>query len=116
MTTDENIELIRNAFLDGLKADMRLFQAAVGSWADTTFNKSTLETIINHLKREIVELEQSKTPDEAADCFLLLLHFAHKSKFNLFGEARKKHDINMNRKWGEPDREGVVEHIEKDSN
>lgn len=51
---------------------------------------------------------------EAADVFLLLLHFSHRSGFSLMDEARRKLEINKRRQWGEPDAEGVVEHVREE--
>ena len=86
-------------------------QKTVGEWGCETFSKATNTTIIAHLKREVNELEDDCDPEEAADCLLLLLHLAHREKFDLLAEAQKKFAINKKRKWGEPDSEGVVEHI-----
>lgn len=87
------------------------FQTEVGTWAEKQFNQSTNKSICIHLQREVKELSDSFSKEEAADCFILLLHFAYKNKFDLLAEARKKHEINKNREWGELDEEGVVEHI-----
>lgn len=87
------------------------FQEEVGEWADKTFAKSSPETVIKHLKREVSELEASGKPDEVADCILLLMHYAHKKGFSIFEECVKKHEVNKRRKWGKPDKDGVVEHV-----
>lgn len=87
------------------------FQEEVGSWANKTFGKSTPETVLKHLKREVAELETSGEPDEVADCVLLLLHYAHKRGISIFEECVKKHEVNKQRKWGKPDADGVVEHV-----
>ena len=98
------------------------FQDEVGEWAEKTFPHSTVLTCINHLWREVAELKDSADaaaitewngcdPEELADCFLLLLHIAHKIKANLLVEAVVKHGKNKKRTWGNPDAEGVSEHI-----
>ena len=46
----------------------------------------------------------------AADCFLLLLHYAHRRGFSLLNAADRKFTENTLRRWGQPDAEGVVEH------
>ena len=89
---------------------MSNFQIQVGEWGDRTFPNGTPESIVAHLKREVKELAESHVPEEAADCFLLLLHHAHRCGYDLMIEAFKKFEINKKRKWGEPDKEGVIEH------
>ena len=90
---------------------MKNFQDEVGEWGDIVFTKSTPHNIVTHLRREVNELSESHSPEEGADCFLLLLHHAHECGYDLMAEAIKKFQINKGRKWGEPDSEGVVEHI-----
>jgi NTP pyrophosphatase (non-canonical NTP hydrolase) len=87
------------------------FQEEVGEWGNKTFPKNTPDTIVNHLCREVLELAEGHDPEEAADCFLLLLHHAHRGGYSLLKEARKKHEINKIRTWGEPDEFGVVQHV-----
>jgi hypothetical protein len=95
------------------------FQVAVGTWAEATFPQATKGSIVAHLRREVEELGASAQlgpPEdeerEAADCVLLLLHFAHKRGFSLLAAAHEKFATNQARHWGEPDAEGVVEHVE----
>lgn len=90
---------------------MTKFQNEVGTWGDKTFPGGTPESIVAHLRREVKELAASHDPEEAADCFLLLLHHAHRAGYDLLAEARKKLEINKKRQWGEPDENGIVEHI-----
>lgn len=87
------------------------FQEDVGNWGDTTFPNSNQQSIIAHLKKEVVELSENNNPVEVADCLLLLLYHAHKGGYDLFQEAQKKFEIVKTRKWGKPDKDGVVEHI-----
>jgi len=94
-----------------IAGDLKDIQAEVGSWAEKQFDQSTNSSICEHLRREVKELKSTFKPSEAADCFLILLHFAHKNKFDILSEALKKHTVNKNRNWGEPDEDGVVEHI-----
>lgn len=54
---------------------------------------------------------------EFADCFILLLNTASKCGFTmqeLTDCAIEKMEINKNRKWGKPDKDGIVEHIRKE--
>lgn len=89
------------------------FQEAVGRWADQVFPHSTLKSILAHLQEEVEEeLNESASPDEAADVLLLLLHYAHKRQFDLFEEAKRKFDINRGRRWSKPDVSGISRHLE----
>ena len=90
---------------------MDALQEKVGTWATTTFPQSTDESKLKHLQREVKELLESGKPEEAADCALILMHYAHAHGFSLFDECRKKFEIAKKRKWGAPDGEGVQEHI-----
>ena len=90
---------------------MNEFQKQVGEWADRTFPQSNNGTITEHLRREVIELTESNEPVEAADCFLILLHHAHKNGYDLLSEAKDKFHTVQSREWGNPDAMGVVEHV-----
>jgi len=94
-------------------------QDDVGLWGEETFPNATSHSIICHLEKEVKELKgyllDSQLKEECADCFLLLLHLAHRGRFSLLDEARKKMAINYRRTWGKPDKDGVVEHIRQDA-
>ena len=96
-----------------LKAGLKPFQDTLGKWANETFGKGvqTQEGITNHLVSEVIEFIESEEPEEAADCFMLLLQHAHECGYDLLEEAQKKHEINLKREWGKPDKNGVIEHI-----
>ena len=93
-------------------SELSAFQWTVGAWQTETFPNATKESRIAHLKKEVKELAIYHLPEEAADCLLLLLGHAYVCGYDLLEEAKRKLEINRNRKWGEPDHEGVVEHIE----
>lgn len=99
--------------------DLIHFQIEVGGWAEETFPQSTEESCSEHLRREIREFRQSGDTregydaEELADCFLIILHLAHKLNISLEEVARAKFEKNKTRTWGKPDAFGVVEHIEK---
>jgi len=94
------------------KSQLSLFQTTVGCWANAKFPKSDNKALCEHLRREVVELSEQWSPDEAADCLLLLLHLAHKNNFDLLEEAIKKQKINLKRKWATvPDERGIYRHI-----
>lgn len=87
------------------------FQVEVNEWQRKTFPESTKATVLTHLYREAKELREKGTPDEAADVLLLLIAFADKAGFSLFDAARDKFEICKARKWGQPDAQGVREHV-----
>ena len=92
--------------------DLPTLQRAVGEWADATFPHATPSTIVAHLRDEVLdELDPHADPSEAADCFLLLLHFAHKRGFDLAAAALDKLDVNRARSWSPPDERGVSTHL-----
>lgn len=106
--------LSRSVYGSFVGEDLKTFQDELGAWGDETFPDGTPETIVNHLCREVLELVEKHEPEEAADCFLLLLHHAHRSGYDLLEEAKKKFEINKTRKWGKPDKYGVIEHIREE--
>ena len=110
----------------------------IREFSDATFgNGQRTSAILHHLKKEVPELIEafekektagaddsvgvgefsrkvSQTKMEFADCFMLLLDAA--SHYDLTAEELievtvTKLEINRQRKWGKPDKNGVVEHI-----
>lgn len=118
MDPQENHPIIEKEALDGL-------QTEIGSWSDTTFPNSTPKTMMLHLRKEIEELDdelkaneifpntQGKTAHEIADCIMLLLHLAHRLKISSRDAIREKFEICKTRKWGLPDKDGCVQHVEE---
>lgn len=94
--------------------------AEISAWQKQTFPQATSLSKIEHLLEEVQELKvdlQTGNPDrrlEFADCFILLFGAANADGMT-FGDIRnaihEKHKINKNRKWGNPDKNGVVKHI-----
>jgi NTP pyrophosphatase (non-canonical NTP hydrolase) len=91
----------------------------ITSWQDKTFPDATMQSKIAHLKKE---LEEVLDPDnsfaalrlEFADCFFLLFGAAHKAGMDyvdIIGAISHKFERNKNRKWGQPDKDGIVEHL-----
>jgi len=96
-------------------------QDQVAAWQAETFPGATTRSRIKHLEKEVGELEEAELGisrerilREAADCAILLFGIAALVGGDLLDEARKKLEINKGRKWGEPDEDGVVEHIDDD--
>jgi hypothetical protein len=86
-------------------------QAEIGAWGDKTFPQSTANSVLKHFQKESGELLTDKNAVEAADCTMLIMHFAHKMRFSLLDAIRQKFEINKARTWGKPDADGVVEHV-----
>jgi len=98
----------------------------LGKWQIETFPSATSLSKLHHLKQETLELIEAINSSvipcpgnvyvrrEYADCFMLLLGAATKDGFtanNIIEAIREKHEINKKRKWGKPDKNGVVKHI-----
>ena len=93
------------------------------TFSDGTFGKGRqAKAPIHHLVEEVQELldalKNEEDPEmEFADCFLLLIdafrmHYGNDVDMQkLIDAASKKLDICFQRKWGEPDKNGVVRHI-----
>jgi NTP pyrophosphatase (non-canonical NTP hydrolase) len=92
----------------------------ITQWQKQTFPGGTPLSKIAHLAKELEELVEdlhSGNPErrfEFADCFLLLFGAAAADGMSFEDICRvidEKMEINKKRKWGEPDENGVVEHI-----
>lgn len=91
--------------LDALTADIRAWQAE-------TFPDATPESVAEHLRREAEELAGEPTnPEEIADIFHLLVAAAEANGYDLIDVVATKFVINKNRRWGQPDEMGCVEHV-----
>lgn len=101
--------------------DIEQFQERVGEWGKSTFPHSTTQTILAHLRDEITELIEADRDsplatdlhqEEAADCFILLLHYAHRRGFSLFDAGVVKAAINERRTWSTSKNErGYFDHV-----
>jgi hypothetical protein len=89
-------------------------------WQKETFGSATSLSKIEHLKEEIKELEYDVLNNnqdrrlEFADCFFLLFGAAAAdgmSYEDICNCIQEKFEINKKRKWGNPDKNGVVKHI-----
>lgn len=95
--------------------------ARQNKWATETFHNTSPIPPMYHLKQEVQEtieaLEKGEDArSEFADCLLLLFNAAAiygLSTFSMVEEGLKKQEINMKRKWGRPDANGVVNHIKE---
>ena len=97
--------------------DLNNLQDKIGEWSDITFDKGRQQAMLNHLEEEVDELK--KDPNdilEYADCLLLLVDSARYSGYtfsDLIEGMKKKLEINKERKWGEPNKNGSINHIYK---
>jgi len=101
--------IIEKEALDGL-------QTEIGSRSDITFPTSTPKTMLLHLEKELRELNDANDQQiahEIADCIMLLLHLAHRKKVSSRDAIREKFEICKKRKWGLPDKDGCVRHVEE---
>lgn len=94
----------------------------ITDWQREKFPKSNESSKLMHLADEVEEAQIAiikGEPDdhlllEYADCVILLFGAVRDSGFTFDQLSRAvatKHNINKNRKWGEPDSNGVVKHI-----
>ena len=98
---------------------MKDFQKDVGEWGIEKFHHSIADCkgIANHIKKEVGELQREVAygnsldiVTECADILILLLSIAHLHDIDLLRMAKWKMTINAQRKWKEPDKDGVIEH------
>lgn len=90
--------------------DMDAIQRVIGEWADQTYPKATIQSMVKHLHKEVDEL-LTEDPIEIADCAMILMHVAHRRGVSIADLIAQKHEICKKRELGEPDADGVVEHI-----
>lgn len=98
-------------------------QRVIAEWAERTFPKSTVQSISAHLGEELGELcdalgacvlnGKHGIKDEAADVVMLLMHLAHKQGWSLYDAVVDKFATVQKRKWGKPNKKGVVHHIKR---
>jgi hypothetical protein len=91
-------------------------QNKIAKWSDKTFGYDRNPCApLAHLMKEVAETATNYTDImEYADCMMLILdsaRMAGHSATEILKATYKKLAINKKRKWGEPDNNGVVEHI-----
>ncbi len=91
-------------------------QVLQGLWSDATFGERTPIEPLSHLEEEIKEV-MAEPGDimEWADCLLLYLDSARLAGFTInqiIEAAKKKQEINRNRKW-ERTPEGYFKHVKE---
>ncbi len=89
--------------------------AEVVEWGEETFPTVSLRAKIEHLRREVEELQKTPTAaEEIADIFMITAHIASDVGVDLNTAIADKFEVVKGREWGEPDVDGVVEHTRKD--
>ena len=92
----------------------------IAAWQKETFGQATPLSKIAHLAKELSELSYdliNNKPErrlEYADCFFLLFGSAAADGMtyqDICQAIQEKFEINKARKWGNPDENGIVEHI-----
>ena len=91
-------------------------QDDIGIFTDKVFSGGTARAKALHLSEEAKEAAADPGDIiEWADCMILLLDGARKAGFttdDLHQAVLRKMEINYKRKWGKPDADGVVRHID----
>lgn len=104
-------------------AHINYLQRMIVRWSKETFKVADADdkvfSCLKHLEYEIEEARANhKEIKEYADIFILLLDAIGVLGFSmddLYQECLKKMKLNFARQWGEPDGDGVIQHIEKES-
>lgn len=95
----------------------------VTEWQEATFSVINPIGLLNHLEQEVEELKsdiRNDNPDkrlEYADCFILLMGAAKAdgmSYEDICQAISEKLEINKKRVWGEPDSNGVINHVKEE--
>lgn len=95
----------------GIPETLDALRVASIEFANATFTTASPHSKAEHLRREAVELADAPhDTEEMADVFLLLAHLS--DGHDLAGAVSRKLAKNRARKWGQPDADGVVEHLE----
>ncbi|HXG72820.1 MAG TPA: dATP/dGTP pyrophosphohydrolase domain-containing protein [Gemmatimonadaceae bacterium] len=92
-------------------------QRAVGEWGEQTFPHASPASIVVGLQCEVEELARAvesgtsfSAEEEMANCYLLLLHLAHRSDVDLVEAGAAKFIVNKQRTWDPPDADSVSGH------
>ena len=91
-----------NPVLAHLRREWNEFHAAVSEWSLSRLRGENDPAVREHMFQE------------AADIRILLTHFVGRLGGNLASETIRKFRDNQTREWGEPDEDGVVEHIREE--
>ncbi len=82
------------------------------SWGIETFPRESLHSLGKHIRKEAKELQRNPTdPHEIADVLMLTFALANKAGVDVVAALREKLAICRGREWGEPDADGMTEHV-----
>lgn len=109
-----------------MKLSLDDMQRFVGEWGSRTFPQSNIHSIVSHFAEEAEEFVRGErgvelacdgyAPEqvdaEAADCFLLLLHYCHRRGVSLYDLAEAKMKVNTARNWDSGEGRGYAKHVE----
>lgn len=114
--SENSVEMMPEDFQPDNKIfDFQSLQDEIGKWSTKEFKgRERVEQCIQHLKKEVVELEERpRALEEIADCFMLLCEIARHSGFNmkwLLKASADKLEICKQRKYVLTE-EGLYEHV-----
>jgi len=81
------------------------------SWQEITFPAATIDSVMEHLRREVAELSLNpRSGEEMADVLHLLAALSDHACVDLVAATRRKFEINKARRWKPADSMGVREH------
>ena len=84
------------------------------SWGNDTFPQENLRSLTKHILKEAAELKAAPTdPHEIADVLMLVFALAAKGNVDVVRALREKLAICRGREWGEPDADGMTQHVRK---
>lgn len=103
-------------------ADLSQALDRTAEWGVRQFKHGTIRSAAEHLRREAAELEAAPNDaEEMADVAILAYQVLYRVRTHAVRHGADltiavydKHDKNVNRAWGEPDADGVYEHIDPD--
>jgi len=117
--------IVERQSLDGL-------QPQIAEWQRQTFPKADIVSVFHHLVKEVREVgveanwflhysekadavrlfqARDELAEELADVVHLVFGMASLAGIDLAQAVAKKFEKNKNRKWKEPDANGIVEHV-----
>jgi dCMP deaminase len=88
----------------------------VNEWQAVTFPRATPASVVEHLRREVQELQADPTnTSELADVVFLAVGLAYELGVDLKTIVADKLAINRRRVWAPADEFGVVEHVREEA-
>lgn len=109
--------LMENVYrLCGVDPGFDAMAREIVQWQRETFPGATVDSIKAHFDREVEEFKSEEDEEKArlefSDLLILTLGFLRKiGPFSVSKYLKDKMETNHKREWGEPDEQGVVEHV-----